>query len=149
VISRPRVPGVPGALLVTAILLAPSASAQDARAAARFRIDTQNHLPFPSTSLSPLSALLLSQPGRSQTPAPVLPVAIERPSRRKYVWWGAAIGGALGLGVGYALIPRPCPDCWVPDAAYLLQGFVAGAAAGMLVGLLVHSWATESSGATR
>src|SRR5687767_3519242 len=147
VIDRPRLPGVVAALLVTAVLLAPLASAQDARAAAALRIDTRNHLFLPSTNLSPLSAVLLPQLGSSDTPGLPLPAAMERPSRRKYVWWGAAIGGALGLGVGYALIPRPCYDCWVPDAAYPLQGFVFGAAVGMLVGLLAHSWATESSGA--
>ena len=146
-----RVAHVAAALLVAAALPTASASAQALRASASFRIDARDALTSTrgaSLAAPSLAALERSESWREQLPW--LPSAMQRGSRTKYALWGGAIGGAIGLAVGIASYNNSrCTDCWVPNEAIPPYGFVVGATAGVLVGLLVHAMTPESSGSAR
>ena len=141
---------VAAALIVAAVLHAPSLFAQDRHAPARFRVDAPNQLIFPDTTDA---TQRLARPSRAHTwyaAVPRVPAARTPASKGKYALWGAAIGGAVGLGVGYALVPESCGDgCWAPPITYPLSGLLVGALAGTLIGLVAHSWAVESSGGAK
>jgi hypothetical protein len=145
-----QVAPVAAALLVIAVLHAPSVSAQDQRAAARFRLNPPTHEPFPDTTLATRRLTLLSRGHIWYVAEPRFPAGRQPASRGKYALWGAALGGAVGFGVGYALVPESCGDgCWAPPITYPLSGLLLGALAGTLIGLVAHSWAVEASGAPK
>jgi hypothetical protein len=79
----------------------------------------------PITSLSPSS---LSIAGRSFTPAPGL--KIER--RGDSIWDGAAIGAAIGLGVGTLMSSGECGVNW-----HAWQCSLAGGVWGGIIGTLI------------
>ena len=138
------------ALLVVAVLHVPSVSAQDQRAAARFRLNPPTHQLSPDTTLVTPRLTLLSRGHGQHVAEPRFPAGRQPASRGKYALWGAALGGAVGFGVGYALVPESCGDgCWAPPITYPLSGLLLGAVAGTLIGLVAHSWAVESSRAAQ
>ena len=102
----------------------------------------------------PLSSFLLGPADGVRARPLSVPASIAyeltRGSTRKYALWGGAIGGAIGLAIGIAAYNNSrCTDCWVPNEAIPPYGFVLGAATGVLVGLLVHAMAAESSTSER